>query len=98
MFFDVKKGIILEKYQKKCTDKVSVSWLSKKYNLKNEQIQDLEPVTGYGDEVIKHFLDSDALQHEFIKHMDSEYWEQHFEKWLEDILWLSSSKKRERLS
>lgn len=98
LYFDVKQGMNQRKCRKYCNETNSNNWILSKYKLNDKNFHDFPNIKGFGDDILEKFIRDEDIQSEFIRFMDSDYWELHFENWLEDILWLSCARKRERAS
>ncbi|WP_417274302.1 hypothetical protein [Celeribacter halophilus] len=94
LFFDLKKGIQAEKLDRIQNPPVA-AWLAQKYQLGGRRFSDIE-ISGFGDGILRQFLDCGEAIKDFVKFMKTPYWATHFADFFDLVLWYFASEKKAR--
>lgn len=91
LFFDVKKGIEAEKLAAVANPDVR-SWLDIKFLEDEQSFYDLQ-ISGFGDGILRQFLNCGAAVKEFVQFIKGEYWAEHFGMFFANIYWYFVAEK-----
>jgi len=91
LFFDVKKGIEADKLNAVGNPDVR-SWLEAKFLTDGQSFDELD-IEGFGDGILRQFLNCGAAVGEFVKFLKSGYWAEHFGTFFTDIYWYFVAEK-----
>lgn len=94
LYFDLKKGIESDKMDAISNPPV-INWLHEKYQLGEGQFSDIE-IGGFGDAVLRQFLNCGEAVKDFVTFMKSPYWKTHFADFFDLIYWYFVSEKKAR--
>lgn len=94
LFFDLKRGVEADKLDTFSTPPVS-DWLHRKYQLGDDTFSDIQ-ITGFGDGILRQFLNCGEAVKDFIAFMKTPYWQTHFESFFDLIYWYFAAEKKAR--
>lgn len=95
LFFDIKKGIEADKLNGLCNPTVQ-TWLQDKYHLDTPSFDELN-IHGFGEAILRQFLNCGEAIKQFVKFVKTEYWAQHFHEFFDLVYWYFASEPKKRL-
>lgn len=100
LFFDVKEGldgnVILEKAENGLVSQATVEWLCQKFGTTEAEFRELR-VHGYGNRVVRNFLNCPTALAAFHRFTRTDYWRSVFLDQLDHLLWFFASLKVNRV-
>jgi len=94
LYFDLKKGIESDKLDA-ISDPPVANWLRERYQLGEGQFSDVE-IGGFGDSLLRQFLNCGEAVKDFVAFMKSPYWTTHFADFFDLIYWYFAAEKKAR--
>ncbi len=86
-YFDIKNGFNGSKLKTKLKNSVDVrNWICEKVGCEYETIERIH-ISGFGDRVVKTFLENPEALGDFHKFVRSHYWQSMFGAYFEELLW-----------
>jgi hypothetical protein len=97
LYFDVKEGVEGKKFIKKCPQRTSKIWFSRKYCQGKVEKLDSVSFPGFGENIVTALLDSGPAMKEFHRYLRSKYWSFHLQPFFEEVAWKLVGAKETRL-
>lgn len=94
LYFDLKRGIEAGKLDAISSPPVS-AWLRERYQLGEDSFSDIE-ITGFGDAILRQFLNCGEAVRDFVAFMKTPYWRTHFADFFDLIYWYFAAEKKLR--
>ena len=94
LFFDLKRGVEADKLDTFTAPPIA-DWLHERYQLHDNKFSDVH-ITGFGDAILRQFLNCGEAVKDFIAFMKTPYWQTHFADFFDLIYWYFAAENRSR--
>lgn len=94
LFFDLKRGLEAEKLSAVVAEPTS-TWLRERYQLGEANFADVH-ISGFGDAILRQFLNCGEAVRDFVKFMRGGYWQTHFADFFDLIYWYFAAEAKTR--
>jgi hypothetical protein len=94
LYFDLKRGIEADKLDAITAPPVS-DWLRERYQLGEGKFSDID-IVGFGDAILRQFLNCGEAVRDFVAFMKTPYWRTHFADFFDLIYWYFAAEKKVR--